>query len=249
MEFRLRSVREIVDGPLVAGARKPVYVTEYGVRGILNFPGKPAVQPGYWADGTPLSRTNVAAFQHLWFNIASAQLGYGGDGQMGRILGPLHSTGYRETYNLIGPADEGWPLFPAYHALKLLFQTTARGWEVVRVDPWADDDWKLDENGSPFDEPEKELAAYVGTDDQDDELTVIGLDSHARGLNAVSPDPPAEYSIGGLPPNTELDLALWNASGDGESSDAGTIETGPAGVARFEVPLHAAFALTTVPVS
>ena len=245
MEFRLRSVREIVDGPLVAGARKPLYVTEFGVRGLRNYAGNPVIQPGAWADGTPLSRTNIAAFQHLWFDIASAQLGYSGavkwDAYWGR-----YTPGYRETYNLIGPADEGWPLFPAYHALKLLFQTTARGWQVVRVDPWADDDWALNESGDPFDEPEKELAAYVGADDQ---LTVMGLDSHGRGLNAVSADPAAEYSIGGLPANATFNLALWNANGNGETSLAGTIETGPAGVARFKVPLHAAFSLTTVPVS
>jgi hypothetical protein len=245
MEFRLRSVREIVDGPLVAGARKPLYVTEYGVRGIQNIPGKPAIQPGYWADGTPLSRTNIAAFQHLWFGIASAQLAYSGavkwDAYWGR-----YTPGYRETYNLIGPADEGWPLFPAYHALRLLFQTTARGWQVVGVEPWADDDWKLDADGRPFDQPEKELAAYVGADG---ELTVIGLDSRGRGLNGVSEGAAPQYSIGGLPANTELNVALWNEVGNGETSVAGTVMTGPAGVARFAVPLHAAFSLTTLPVS
>jgi len=241
MEFRLRSVREIVDGPLLAGARKPLYVTEFGVRGIQNVPGQPAIQPGYWADGTPLSRTNIAAFQHLWFDIASAQLGYSGavkwDAYWGR-----YTPGYRETYNLIGPAEEGWPLFPAYHALKLLFQTTERGWQVVQVAPWEDDDWQV---GSA-DQPEQELAAYVGAGEQ---LTLMGLDSHGRALNAVSEDPTSEYSVGGLPPNATFNLALWNASGNGESSLAGTIQTGPAGVARFEVPLHAAFSLTTVPVS
>jgi len=245
MEFRLRSVREIVDGPLVAGARKPLFVTEFGVRGIPSFPGQPGVQPGYWSDGTPLSRTNIAAFQHLWFSIASAQLGYSGavkwDAYWGR-----YTPGYRETYNLIGPADEGWPLFPAYHALKLLFQTTAIGWQIMRVEPWVDDDWKLDEQGDPFDQREKELAAYVGADDQ---LTVMGLDSRGRDLNAVSAEPAPGYSIGGLPAHTAFTLALWNATGNGESSLAGTITTDAAGVARFEVPLHAAFSLTTVPVS
>ncbi len=85
---------------------------------------------------------------------------------MGRLLGPVY-PGYRETYNLIGPAEEGWPLFPAYHALKLLFQTTERGWQVVRIDPWTDDDWKQGE----VDQPEKELAAFAGPDG---ELTVWG---------------------------------------------------------------------------
>ena len=48
---------------------------------------------------------------------------------------------------------------------------------------------------------------------------------------------------------TEFDLAIWNASGNGETVDAGTVTTNAAGVARVQVRLHAAFALTTVPVS
>ena len=56
-------------------------------------------------------------------------------------------------------------------------------------------------------------------------------------------------SVGGLPANTTFKLALWNATGNGENSLAGTVTTDAAGVARFEVPLQAAFSLTTVPVS
>ena len=106
MEFRLRGVREIVDGPLLDGARKPLYVTEFGVRGIQIFPGMPVIQPGYWADGTPLSRTNIAAFQHLWFDIASAQLGYSGTVKWDAYWGS-YTPGYSETYDLIGPAEKG----------------------------------------------------------------------------------------------------------------------------------------------
>ena len=52
-------------------------MTEFGVRGIRNFPGKPG-PPGYWEDGTQMARTNIAAFQMLWFNLVSAQLGFSG---------------------------------------------------------------------------------------------------------------------------------------------------------------------------
>jgi hypothetical protein len=48
---------------------------------------------------------------------------------------------------------------------------------------------------------------------------------------------------------TNDQLAEWNATGEGTNSIAGTVTTNAAGVARFEVPLQAAFALTTVPVS
>ena len=77
MEFRLRRrpPRSWTSDP--ADARKPVYITEFGVRGIRNLPGSP-IQPGYWEDGTQMARTNIAAFQQLWFNLASAQLGYTG---------------------------------------------------------------------------------------------------------------------------------------------------------------------------
>ena len=56
-------------------------------------------------------------------------------------------------------------------------------------------------------------------------------------------------SHGGLPANTSFNLALWNATGDGENSLADAVTTDAAGVARFDVPLQAAFSLTTVPVS
>jgi len=239
MEFRLRDVRRIVTA-LEGAARKPTYVTEMGVRGIINMPGLPAVQPGYWEDGTPMSRTNLSAFQLLWFDLVAAQLGYSGSLKWDAYWGK-YDFNYRASWFLIGPPEEGWPLFPAYHALRLLLQTTQRGWEVVRVDPWADDDWRA----NLVDQPEKELAAYTSADGH---VTLMGLDSHARGLNSVSTETPA-YSIGGLPASTAFNLALWNASGNGENSLAGTVTTNAAGVARFEVPLHAAFSLTTVPVS
>lgn len=241
MEHRLRDVREIVADELPADARKPLYVTEFGVRGIRNLPGKPtAPYPGYWADGTPMARTNIAAFQQLWFNVLAAQLGYEGTVKWDAYWGK-YNVDYVAAHYLIGPAEEGWPLFPAYHALRLLFQTTARGWQVLGVDPWANDDW-VDEVA---DQPEQEVAAYAGPDN---ELTLVGLDTNARGLNAGSAET-VPYSIGGLPPSTALGLALWNADASGQNSLAGTVTTSPAGVARFEVPLHAAFALTTVPAS
>jgi hypothetical protein len=142
---------------------------------------------------------------------------------------------------LIGPAAEGWPLFPAYHAMRLLFQTTARGWQVLRVEPWAEDDWSRDLD----DQREKEIAAYAGPGGA---LTLMGLDTHARALNGASTET-AGYSIGGLPPSTTFNLAIWNAAANGENAIGGTLTTTPAGVARFDVPLHAAFALTTVPVA
>jgi hypothetical protein len=214
------------------------------VRGIVKLAdGTTIPQPGNWEDGTPLARTNIAAFQQLWFGIEAAQLGYSGMVKWDAYWGRYDSS-YRAAHYLIGPPEEGWPLFPAYHAFRLLLQTTQRGWQVRGVDPWTDDDWKLSAEGTADDQPEKELVAYEGPAG---ELTVMGLDSHGRGLNAGSTDSPA-YSIGGLPPNGTFNLAVWNADGTGRNSLAGTITANAAGVVRFTVPLQAAFALTTVPV-
>ena len=134
--------------------------------------------------------------------------------------------------------------------MSLLFDVTVPGWKIIGVAPWDDSDWSVPahavEGHSSNDTPEKELVGYAGPNG---ELTLLGLDTNGRNLNGVSADPPAQYSIGGLPPNTNLTLAIWNATGDGTNSVAGTVPTNAAGVARFQVPLHAAFALTTVPVS
>ena len=242
MEFRLKDVHQIVTEELPAEGRKPTYIMEFAVRGRDPFPSKPIPRHGFYDDGSEMRKTNIVAFQTLWFFIASAQLGYTGTAKWDAYWGLYDfSSPNNQSYWLTGTPAEGWPLFPTYHSLRLLLQTTQRGWEVVQVAPWDDDDWKL----GVADEPEKELVAYAGFDGT---LTVMGLDTHARFLNTVSSESP-DYSIGGLPANTEFTLAVWNASGNGENSVTGPVTTDAAGVARFEVPLHAAFSLTTVPVS
>jgi hypothetical protein len=241
MEFRLRDVHKLMFEELPPEARRPVYLIEYGVRGQqTNFPGKPNLPGGYYEDGTQIVRTNIAAFQQLWFNVLAGQLGFDGTAKWDSFWGRYDNT--VQAYYMIGPAEEGWPLFPTYHALRLLFQTTAPGWQVVGVDPWADDDWQVD----VADQQEKEITAYAGPSG---ELTLIGLDSHGRALNSASTDAPASYSIGGLPPNTTFNLAVWNAAANGENAIGGTVTTNSAGVARFSVPIHGGFALTTVPVA
>jgi len=239
MEFRLKDIRKIVTEELPPEARKPTYITEYGVRGIQNFPDKPAIKPGYWKDGTPLARTNIAAFQQLWFNVLSAQLGFDGTAKWDAYWGKYDSG--TQAHWMIGPADEGWPLFPTYHALRMLLQTTHRGWQVLGVDPWAEDDW----NAGSTDQEEKEVVAYASPTG---ELTLIGVDTHARRLNGAAAESPA-YSFGGLPAYTTFNVAIWNGAANGESAVGGTATANSAGVVRFDIPQHAAFALTTVPVS
>ena len=241
-EFRLRDIRKLVVDDNAPETRRPPYIMEFAVRGHNAVVGKPPViSHAYYEDGTYLRETNVAAFQQLWFGIASAQLGFVGAAKWDLYWGLYDtSSAGNQSYWLLDPTSEGWKPFPSYHALRLLLSTTERGWQVVRVAPWERDDW------DPLvrDQPEKEIAAYVGGS----ELTVLGLDSRGRLLNARSDESPT-YSVGGLPPSTTFDLVVWNAAGDGVTAPPRDVTTSAAGVARFSVPLHAAFALTTLDAS
>ena len=64
---RLKDVRAIVDRGAAGGARKPTYVMEFGVRGIRTFPGSRR-RVRLLGRRHGLSRTNIAAFQQLWFD-------------------------------------------------------------------------------------------------------------------------------------------------------------------------------------
>jgi hypothetical protein len=254
LEYRLRDTANLMNTVLPAAQRKPTYMMEYGVRGLGTCAGKTAAANTYYsADATcpEIWRTNIGAFQQFWFAVHSAQLGVAGAAKWDAYWAVYDNTvNPPQVYWMTGPASEGYPLTPTYNVMSLLFHVTAPGWRIIGVEPWDSSDWSVPryeiEGHSSNDQPEKELAAYSGPDD---ELTIIGLDTNGRSLNGVSDKAAVPYSIGGLPRNKDFNLALWNATGDGTNSIAGTVTTSAAGVARFEVPLQAAFALTTEPVS
>jgi hypothetical protein len=252
LEYRLRDTAHLMNEVLPPEQRKPTYMMEFGIRGLNACGTKARFNFLYYGDPscTEIWRTNIAGFQQLWFNVDSAQLGVAGTAKWDAFWAKYDNTLNSQLYWMIGPPTEGAPLTPTYNAMSLLFHTTEPGWQIIGLDPWEANDSSVSTYGieghTSNDQAEKELVAYSGPSGQ---LTVIGLDTHGKDLNAASTDPPASYSIGGLPPNTSFKLAEWNATGDGTNSIAGTVTTNTAGVARFEVPLQAAFALTTVPVA
>ena len=256
LEYRLRDTWHLMNEILSPAQRKPTFMMEFGIRGYNSCPGKPTLgtqNQTYYRDAscTDIWRTNLAGFQQLWFAIGSAQLGVAGAAKWDAYWAVYDRNSLNQQYFwMTGPASEGYPVTPTYNVMSLLYDVTVPGWKIIGVQPWENSDWAVPQYGieghSSSDTPEKELAAYAGPDG---ELTLLGLDTNGRNLNGVSADPPAQYSIGGLPPNANLTLALWNATGDGTNSIAGTVPTNAAGVARFQVPLHAAFALTTLPSS
>ena len=229
-ERLLREVRTIFSA-IPAPRRRPLYITEFGVRGMEGFEGERSFEPGFWPDGTPMSATNAAAFQQAWFNLRSAQLGYSGTVKWD-VYPAKYDAGTQDHASL-GPAAQGWPVRPVYRVLQLLTLTIRpRGGSIVEVVPSSGADRS------------KLLTAYISPAN---DVTILGL--HADGgaipttSNALVP-----YSVGGLPPNTFFRLLLWNGDGSGTIVDKAFLATDSSGTVEFSAPLDSVFALTNTPI-
>jgi hypothetical protein len=226
-----RLVNEVlaVYATIPAEQRRPLYVTEFGVRGLGTFEGEPDADPGSWLDGQTLAAANVAAFQEAWFMLRASGLGF-----TAALKWDLYGAAYdagRQDYSVIGPGTAGWPLRPSYELLRLFTHVVEPGSSVVTVDRAAGAD------------PAKLLTAYVSPPGN---LTILGLDTGGAALDAA-PTTPVDYRIAGLPPNTLVRLLAWNAAGDGHVTELGYLDTGTTGAVEFTVPLQSVFALTTEP--
>jgi hypothetical protein len=219
LETRLNEVKAI---DLATGSR-PIYVTEFGVRGVRNAYGVSADQPGIWGDlTTPMAETNVNAFQLAWFDILAARLGYPATISWDAFNAKYDSG--TQDFSCIGPAPD-FQLRPCFWLQRLFTQTTEPGWRVVGV---------AGDSGTRL------VTAYSGPYGQ---FTVIGLD-RAGGQRNDASGPSVSYSIAGLPSQTTFRLVLWNADGGGMLSNDVPVTTDALGVATFAVPQHAVFALT-----
>jgi hypothetical protein len=222
---RLKEVRAIVNS-LPPQARKPIYVTEYGVRGLRLFNGAPQVDPGVWQDGSAIGQTNVSAFQQAWFDVLAANLGYIATSKWDSYFGRYDNG--TQAYYFIGDPQNGWPLYPLYNLVQLLTTTVKREWKVAAVDSVP--------------ATSRLIGAYLGKDGQ---RTIVGLDTLGAQLNTVSPTP-VSYVIAGLPPSKRLQLAAWNEAGNGLVGPARPVATDAAGVAQITVPQQGVFVLTTL---
>lgn len=228
-ERRLTRVRRIA----TTLGLEPVYITEFGIRGKDRRPNT-IDDPGNFHKGNakiPLRKTNVAAFQHAWFVIRAAQLGFSGmikwDGYFAKY------DRAAQAYYVVGrpqpPAPETeWECYPTYFVLQLFTLTVQTGWRVVEVTPHA--------AGG------KHLVGFRGGPGQ---CAVVGLHEGGAQLNAASKRPPLHYTVGGLPPRARLTFLLWNKKGGGRLRIESTVTTNANGIASFQVPLHSVFALTT----
>jgi uncharacterized protein YbdZ (MbtH family) len=131
MMTRLTEVRDIVAG-LPAAGRKPVYLTEYGVRGQ---PSSTVPDPGVYSDGTPIGETVINASQHVWCSLQAANFGYRATSKWDAYFAKYDSG--TQAYYMIGSPAQDWPLWPVYHAVHLLTATVPAGWNVVKVEGTA----------------------------------------------------------------------------------------------------------------
>ena len=195
MEERLKDVSNLVHAELPESARKPTFILEYGVRGLNACGAETTVTAAYYNDPpacTELRRISLAGFQKVWFTVLSAQLGFDGASNWDLFWSAYDRTKNAQSYWTIGPPEENWALYPTYYAAQLLDQTTARGWQVLAVDPVMRDD-----EATRYDEPypdqlEQELTAYHGPDGQ---LTLVGLDTRGGGLIEPTASPPRTASV------------------------------------------------------
>jgi hypothetical protein len=229
-ERLLREVRTIFS-TIPAPQRRPLYITEFGVRGLEGFEGERSFEPGYWPDGTPMSATNAAAFQQAWFNIRAAQLGFSGTVKWD--VYPARYDAGTQDHSALGSAADGWPRRPVYRVLQLLTLTTQpRGGSIVELVPSATAD------------PSKLLTAYVSPAK---DITILGLHTDGGAIPTTS-NAPITYSLGGLPPNRFFRLLVWNGDGAGGNVDRGFFATSADGSIEISVPLDSVFALTSTPI-
>jgi hypothetical protein len=232
IDRRLNTEVRTIFAAIPAELRRPLFVTEFGVRGLPTIEGEGNFQPGLWPDGTLLEKTNAAAFQEAWFMIRAAQLGFSGMAKWDLDAGKYdNGTQY---FSALGPGADGWPTRPVYNVLQLLAEATSQRFgNIVDVVP------------APGADPAKHLTAYISPVGN---VTILGLDT-LGGVAATTSHAAVTYTIGGLPANTLFQLVIWNADGSGTNVDIGFLDSGPAGTIQIQVPLDAVFALTTAPLS
>ena len=211
---RLTEVRALVDA-LPAAAHKPLQVTEFGVRG-RRAEGEP--QPGRYEDGQLLGRTNENAFQHAWFDILAARLGY-----VSTLKWDVYFAMYSDAvqyFNMIGVPPDFF-LKPVYHATQAFTRTTEPGWDIVRVA--GEQSYRL-------------VSALVGPRG---DTTVFALNKDTAGART--------FEVTGVPPGVPFRVVVWHGhDGDGAlTADKEIVSTDDCRL-TFIVPKRSFAAVTTL---
>jgi len=126
---RLRGIATVPE-TFPAQDRRPLYLTEFGVRGKdWQGPGK---EPGVYEDGSPMTQTGMAALQVGWLMTEATRRGF-----VATVQWEAYDMAYGKRamhYGVMGEPSEGWPVRPAYQVLRLFTHTIAPGWRALEVE-------------------------------------------------------------------------------------------------------------------
>lgn len=128
-ETRLSEVQSIVNN---MDHPKPVYITEFGVRGDRSTCDGPGCLNGTLI---PIETTNIAAFQQAWFIIKSMRWGYAGTVKWDAYKAKYDNG--EQYFSSIGSGAAGYPLKPSYNMIRMFTSTSEAGWRVQTVDGYV----------------------------------------------------------------------------------------------------------------
>jgi hypothetical protein len=124
---RISEVSNIVQS-LPREQQRPLFVTEFGVRG--RRPNQ-SVPPGDHEDGTPIAMKPLQAAQLAWLQMEAMNRGY-----VATVIWTLEDAWYDRfmSFGIIGAAKDEFPLKPGYYMLQLFTHTIEPGWHAVKID-------------------------------------------------------------------------------------------------------------------
>jgi len=222
--IRLTSVAEIAKA-FSGEAKKPVYITEYGVRGSIRPAGDPKKDPGYLT-GTmiPISTTTTSAIQNALFQINGMNLGFAGFIRWDCYKAKFDNGS--QYYSCIGSAKDGYPLFPLYYMTYLFTHTSAPGWQVVKT--------STDVN------VRNTFVVSAIKERKGENQTVYAINVANKAIN---------FSVGGLTPNQKYDVYSFNSDGKGSLKKESALTTNLSGIISGIAGAKTLLAITTVPVA
>jgi hypothetical protein len=221
--FRLTSVANIAKG-FTGQAVKPVYITEYGVRGSIKPAGDIMKDPGYLT-GTmiPISRTTTSALQNALFQINGMNLGFAGF-----IRWDCYKAKFdrgSQYYSCIGSAKDGYPLYPLYYMTYLFTHTCEPGWQVVKTSSGVD--------------VHNTFVASAIKDVSGNNQTVYVINTGRKST---------QFSMGGLTPNRKYNVYSFNSDGKGELKIESVITSSASGAISGNADANTLLAITTMKV-
>jgi hypothetical protein len=213
---RLSETRAAWDA-LPKDQRRPLYVTEFGVRG---YRADKKVEPGTFGDGTPIANTPLQAQQLAWFTLEALDRGF-----VASVVWTMEDAWYDRLmpYGLIGQAKDNWPLKPGYHVMRLFTHTCKPGWRAMKIE------------GS---KATVSVAAVRG--DSADHFTVYALNQSSQPINVTLAGLPKSPPLHMITWNADKE-------GTGKLARGEMPPTGAGGQVQLTIPGRALFALTTEP--